>query len=345
MRGTRFPFVALVAAAAGLAAADPAAAQQQWDGSRPDADAPFGVAVDRLGEKGRLTLGYRYLRATQRAYRVLDHPMETDTVLLSYPEAADRRTRETHEFLIRFAPADRVTLSATIPLHSYETENRTDVGGTFVTSASGMGDVSADVLYRALAWNRQQLLVIARATVPTGAIDATDATPAGGATTLLPYPMQTGAGSAAFQPGVAYLGQNNSISWGAQVQLTLRLGDNDHSYRWGNGGMLTAWLAGRWTDWISSSMRVEFRRSHFIHGADPGLDPAITPEADPLLQGGTQADGMLGTNVRIPGGFLRGASIGVEGTLPMYLSLNGPQLRDRGAVTVGVRYGFRLLGN
>jgi len=28
----------------------------------------------------------------------------------------------------------------------------------------------------------------------------------------------------------------------------------------------------------------------------------------------------------------------------MYMSLNGPQLRDRGVVTVGVRYGFRLLG-
>ncbi len=74
------------------------------------------------------------------------------------------------------------------------------------------------------------------------------------------------------------------------------------------------------------------------------MDPAVTPDADPLFHGGTQADGVVGTNIRIPGGFLRGARLGVEFTLPMYMSLNGPQLRDRGVVTVGVRYGFRLLG-
>lgn len=342
MRGTRLPIAVL---AAGITAIAPAAAQQVWDGARPDADAPFGVAMDRLGEKGQLTLGYRYVRLTQREYRVDDQPVATDTVLLTYPEAADRRVRETHEFLLRFAPSDRLTLSATVPLHSYETDNRTDAGGDFVTTASGMGDVSADVLYRALAWNRQQLLLTARATLPTGAIDVSDATPAGGATTLLPYPMQLGAGSADFRPGVAYLGQNNSASWGLQFQMTLRMGDNDRGYHWGNGGMLTAWLAGRWADWISSSMRVEFRRSQVIQGEDAGLDPSVTPEADRLNQGGTQADGMLGTNVRIPGGFLRGTRIGVELTLPMYMSLHGPQLRDRGTVTVGARYGFRLFGN
>jgi hypothetical protein len=157
--------------------------------------------------------------------------------------------------------------------------------------------------------------------------------------------MQLGGGSADFRPGLTYLGQNNSVSWGAQFQMTLRLGDNDRGYHWGNGGMFTVWLAGRWADWISSSMRVEFRRHQVIQGADADLDPAVTPEADPLNHGGTQADGMLGTNVRIPGGFLRGTSIGVELTLPMYLSLHGPQLRDRGSVTIGARYGFRLFGN
>jgi hypothetical protein len=88
-------------------------------------------------------------------------------------------------------------------------------------------------------------------------------------------------------------------------------------------------------------MRVEFRRSARIQGEDAGLDPAVTPEADRLNHGGTQVDGLIGTNVRIPGG----VRIGVEATLPMYLSLYGPQLRDRSIVTVGARYGFRLFGN
>ena len=341
MRGRRLPIGFLVA---GLAATAPAAAQQPWDGARPDADAPWGVGVDRLGERGRLTVGYRYVRVWQREYRVEDQPVTTDSVLVTYPEAADNRTRQAHEFLLRFAPSDRLSLSATIPVHSLEADNRTDVGGTFVTSASGMGDVSVDALFRALAWNRQQLLVLARVTLPTGAIDATDATPAGGAATALPYPMQVGAGSADVRPGITYLGQNNSASWGAQFQMTLRLGDNDRGYHWGNGGIFTAWLAGRWADWISSSLRVEFRRFAQIQGEDASLDPAVTPEADRLYHGGTQVDGMIGTNVRIPGGFLGGARIGVEATLPMYLSLHGPQLRDRSTVTVGIRYGFRLFG-
>jgi len=342
MRGTRLPIAVAVAS---IAATAPLAAQDLWDGTRPDADAPFGVAVDRLAQRGQLTLGYRYVRVTQREYRVEDQPVTTDSVLLTYPEAADRRTRETHELLLRFAPSDRLTFSATVPLHAFETDNRTDAGGTFGTSTSGMGDLSVDALYRVLAWNRQQLLVLARASVPTGAIDVTDATPAGGATTLLPYPMQPGTGSLDLRPGLAYLGQNNSVSWGLQFQMTFRTGDNDRGYRWGDGGLFTTWLSGRWADWISSSMRVEFRSYQRIQGEDAGLDPTVTPEADRLNHGGTQVDGMIGTNVRIPGGFLRGTSIGVELTLPMYVALNGPQLRDRGTVTVGARYGFRLLGN
>ena len=340
MRGTTIALAVL-----GLTATAPLAAQQAWDGTRPDADAPYGVAADRLAERGHLTLGYRYVRAYQRAYRVEDHPVTTDSVLLTYPEAADQRTRQTHEFLLRFAASDRLSVSATVPVHSFEADNRTAAGGTFVTAASGMGDVSVDAAFRALAWNRQQLLLLARATLPTGAIDVTDATPAGGAATLLPYPMQLGAGSADLRPGITYLGQNNSVSWGAQFQMTLRLGDNDRGYHWGNGGMFTAWLAGRWADWISSSMRVEFRRFARIQGEDAGLDPAVTPEADRLNHGGTQVDGMIGTHVRVPGGFLGGARIGVEATLPMYVSLYGPQLRDRSIVTVGARYGFRLFGN
>ncbi len=342
MRRRRLPIAVAVAS---IAATSSLAAQQTWDGARPDADAPWGVAVDRLADRGQLTLGYRYVRVWQREYRVEDHPVTTDSVLLTYPEAADTRTRQTHEFLLRFAPSDRLSFSATVPVHSFETDSRTDAGGTFATSSSGMGDVSVDALFRALAWDRQQLLVLARATLPTGAIDATDATPAGGATTVLPYPMQLGAGSADLRPGITYLGQNNSVSWGAQFQMTLRLGDNDRGYHWGNGGLFTSWLARRWTDWISSSMRVEFRRFARIQGEDAGLDPAVTPENDRLNHGGTQVDGMIGTNVRIPGGFLGGTRIGVEATLPMYVSLYGPQLRDRSTVTVGARYGFRLFGN
>jgi len=336
--------IAILIACAGPVMLLPAAAQTPWNPDRPDADAPLGVAMGRLVEAGHLTVGYRYRRVTMRAYRIDDEPVETDSVLLSYPEAADRRTRETHEFALQLAPSRRLSLAATVPLHSYETTSRTAGGGTFVTAASGIGDVTADVMWEAVGWTGQQLVLLARASLPTGAIDATDATPAGGSTTVLPYPMQLGSGTVDVRPGIAYLGQNSSVSWGVQFQMLVHLGDNDRGYHWGNGGLLTAWLAGRWADWISSSMRVEFRRSSAIHGADSAMDPAVTPDADPLFHGGTQADGVVGTNIRIPGGFLRGARLGVEFTLPMYMSLNGPQLRDRGVVTVGVRYGFRLLG-
>ena len=177
MRGTR---LTIALAVLGLTTTASLAAQQAWDGTRPDADAPYGVAVDRLAERGQLTLGYRYILAYQRAYRVEDHPVTTDSVLLTYPEAADQRTRQTHEFLLRFAPSDRLSFSATVPVHSFESDNRTDAGGTFVTAASGMGDVSVDAAFRALAWNRQQLLLLARATLPTGAIDVTERRPRAG---------------------------------------------------------------------------------------------------------------------------------------------------------------------
>ena len=63
-----------------------------------------------------------------------------------------------------------------------------------------------------------------------------------------------------------------------------------------------------------------------IHGSDPGLMPAMVPTADPNRRAGERLDLLFGVNVFATTGVLGGLRAAIEGGLPVYQSLDGPQL-------------------
>ncbi len=246
-----------------------------------------------------------------------------------------------HMFGAMYAPSDRLTLMAMVPYVTIDMDHRTRMGGTFTTESGGIGDVKLSGLVRLFNRDRQAAHAHLGVGIPTGSIDEEDVTPASaGAEVRLPYPMQVGSGTWDLLPGITYLGQGDRFSWGAQAQGTVRLGENDHGYAFGNRALGTAWGAWRWSDWLSGSLRVEGQAWSDVGGADAALNPRMVPTADPDLRGGRRVDALLGVNFEVAEGRLHGQRLAVEFGRPLFQSLDGPQLETDWVLTLGWQYAW-----
>ncbi len=75
----------------------------------------------------------------------------------------------------------------------------------------------------------------------------------------------------------------------------------------------------------------------------PGQSPTanrMVPTVFTELRGGTGLDAALGINFYVASGSLAGFRIGVEGLLPVYQDLDGPQLETDWQLIIGPQYAF-----
>jgi hypothetical protein len=136
-------------------------------------------------------------------------------------------------------------------------------------------------------------------------------------------------------PGITYNGQMESYSWGGQALATLRISDNDNNYTLGDRLELTGWGAyGLSSEW-STSARMRWQTWGNIDGDDNKLNRMVVPTADPDLQGGTRADALLGLSYSALSGFMKGNRFAVEGGIPVYENLDGPQMSAEWMITAG----------
>ena len=251
-----------------------------------------------------------------------------DQVLEAFPVAPTQMDMSMHMLEIMQASADRLTWMVMVPYLDLSMDHVTRTGKTFTTRTQGVGDASVSVLYTALGDARageNRLLVRAGLGLPTGSINERGATPAG-SDQKLPYPMQLGSGTFDLLPGVSYLGHGEQWAWMWEAEGTVRLGTNSNGYRLGNRLSLVAWTARKLSEKASVSAQVEAHGWGDIIGADPELNPRVVPTADPTLRGGRYIDLSLALNFYAPAGRFEGNRIAVGGGLPLYQSLDGPQL-------------------
>jgi hypothetical protein len=120
----------------------------------------------------------------------------------------------------------------------------------------------------------------------------------------------------------------------------VRLGENDENYTLGNQYQGSLWAARKWTDWFSTSFRILGETVEDIDGADPRLNPAVVPTAGPDLRAGRFVSLGLGANLIVPSSPLTGVRFSVEGILPVYQWLDGPQLERDYAVNLALSKAF-----
>ena len=127
---------------------------------------------------------------------------------------------------------------------------------------------------------------------------------------------------------------------------TLRLEDNDENYSQGDRVAVSAWLGRRWSDSISTSLRIDGQSWGNYDGADARIarsNPmgvAIVATAQPDLRAGSRIDLGLGGNYIFTRGMLKNHRLALEFLVPIQQNLDGPQLETDWTVTVGWQRAF-----
>ncbi len=285
--------------------------EQKWDPGRPDSHAPLGVMGDHTHSKGEVMLSYRYMRMEMSGNLDGTTRLTPEEVLTQFQVTPLRMTTEMHMFGAMYAPSNKLTLMVMAPYVFKRMDHLTRMGTNFTTRSQGFGDFRLSGLYKMLDQDHQRVHFNAGISFPTGSISERDTTPAG-PNQVLPYPMQIGSGTFDLMPGITYLGQTGSWSWGAQGMGTIRLGRNAQNYRLGNQLSMTAWGAKKWSKSISTSLRLKGRILGNNTGEDPRLAPGnqltppLIPTVDPDLRGGSRVDLSVGINFLAHNGFLKG---------------------------------------
>jgi hypothetical protein len=253
-----------------------------------------------------------------------------------------------HMLEVMHAPTDNLTLMAMLPYMQMSMEHLKSNGTRFSQSTEGIGDVEAMALVTVYGDIRtcnkrcNRLVLNAGMSFPTGSISAKDH--ANGDPSQpevqLEYFMQHGSGTFDLRPGITYLGEFDNWCWGAQTVETVRLGRNDHDYRLGNVYRGSAWTSYEVTDWFAPSLRLDGQVWGNITGADAALAANATPEARTNLRAGARLDLLGGINLYTPEGILKGNRLSVEGGIPVYQDLKGPQLGTAWMISVRWSYAF-----
>ena len=315
----------------------------EMKGMRPDGHAPIMVMGGHTHKTDKLMLSYRYMRMAMDGNRDGSHRLSEAEIVdpdgkYQFRVAPTDMDMEMHMFGAMYGLSDRLTLMAMIPYTELSMNHRTRSGRRFSTDSSGPGDIRISGLYLLYDTAGRRIHLNMGLSFPTGSISKKDQTPMG--RVRLPYPMQLGSGTYDLLPGITYRDRRERWSWGGQALATIRLGENSHDYTLGDRLELTAWVSRVFSGAVSGSLRLAWKDWDNIDGADPRLNPALVPTADPHRRGGRRLDLFAGLNLLIPSGVLKGHRIAVEAGRPLHQDFDGPQLETDWTVTAGWKYMF-----
>ena len=297
--------------------------------------APIGVMGEHRHKEGDWMVSYRFRYMNMEGNLNGSTSASNQQVLNRYMVTPTEMNMSGHMVGLMHSPTDDVTIMFMLPYMNKSMKHLTRRGSQFTTESSGMGDIKASALISLWEKGNHKLHFNAGVSIPTGTIDARDATPMG-LSSLLPYPMQIGSGTFDLIPGMTYTGSTGDWSWGAQALGTIRTGQNKRGYQLGDVGDFSVWGAHRWNRHLSSSLRLNGTTWGDISGSDSRLNPNMTPTADPALRAGSRLDALLG----LSGHFGDGHRLAVEGGVPIAQSLDGPQLGTKFVLTAGWQFSF-----
>lgn len=267
-----------------------------------------------------------------------------------YPVVPTTIEQQVYSFELSYDVSEKFSLSIYLPYIHQSTEHISIVPGfsDFTIVSDGLGDIAAGLSWLAYHGESVSLLVGADLSFPTGSINEKGSTPRSATMeTQLPYTMQLGSGTVDFSPAIAFVGWSDAWLWGVGADATIRLGENDRGYSLGNVYELQGWARYTASDWIQPSFRLTTIFWDKIHGEDTELlapalptNPYPAPVTNPNAFGGTKLLALPGLRLSYPKGWLKGQYINIEGGVPIYQYLNGPQPKEEWRISASISLNF-----
>lgn len=213
----------------------------------------------------------------------------------------------------------------------------------FTMESKGVGDTQLLGKYRLYSDDhlapKDQVSTLFGVSIPTGSIDkkfSNNPVP-GQNGTILPFKMQLGSGT--FDPmiGLTYQGSQDPFWYGATALYTARVYDNNRGYQQGDEFRLDLYsmyqfheksvahlqLNGTWNDRYSDEPDAGRELGHGHLGFNPA-NPFTSPLFDPSNYGGTQLNITAGIQWQpLPLNIIE-----LNGSVPLYQNLNGPQMAE-----------------
>lgn len=333
-----------------------------YTGARPDGHAPIMVMADHTHGQGEFMASYRYMFMEMDGMRsgtVGVNP--SDVFGANYTVSPTDMTMEMHMLGMMYAPTDKVTLMGMTSLQEKEMSHLifpmaaplitlNDGSGEFTTRSSGLGDFKLGALIKTLNGEDDRAHVTLGLSLPTGSISKKDKIPGPGGRIdrQLPAPMQLGSGTTDLLAGFTYIKQEETRSWGTQLNSVVRLDKNSHDYRLGNKVKALGWMAWHIIPSASLSVSAYAKTEGKLHGTQKnvGQAPPFAPTRRTVTTafgenyGGEQAGIRLGINFLGEEAGSKGHRFAAEIDLPLYRDLNGFQLETDYTVTLGWQKAF-----
>ena len=202
-----------------------------------------------------------------------------------------------------------------------------------------MGDVKIMSHYAFYRQGADFLIGKVGVSLPTGSIDVTGRTPHG-ASQRLPYSMQLGAGTLGYVSELTFIDQRYNWAWGIHATAIGWFGRNAHSWRPGVQYHTGGWITRRMTDWMAPLLHVDIHREADIVGADPELDPSMTPAADGENYSELHVSLEPGLSFYIAGGALKGQRLSIESPVVVYDRHSGAVLEHAWEALVRWQWAF-----
>ncbi len=299
---------------------------------------PSGVMISHVHKKRQWMFSYRYMNMNMGNMLIGKQKVSDEYIFTNYLMSAGNMQMDMHMLMGMYGLTNRLTLmgmlnyisssmdmkmlSGTVHTHNGVSSDKMDM----TMKTSGLSDLKVHMLYGLVNRSRHHLLLSAGLSIPSGNVNIK-----GGSNSMykderLPYSMQLGSGTVDVLPGLNYLYQKGKITWSSQITSVIRIGNTKIGYRLGNEITTNHWLAFRWANNFSSSIRLEGSTAEYIKGMDKTLYPGNEPAANPYNYGGQRINGFVGTNFHFTKGFLNGNRIGLEYGMPFYQNLFGPQM-------------------
>ncbi len=318
--------------------------------------ADYRAGDENLFYKGRWTIGYQYAYVKMEGYRTGTVKHSAADIIKATPAEPDvnkfiitptRMVQQMHLLSVMYNPTTRLGFLMTVP-YVFQSTVHVSVApnfGFFVISTHGISDMTLKTLFIPYQSSLSTVILQGAIGLPTGSINQAGLTPSSavdGKPKTVPYTMQLGSGTFSVEPGITYAGSTRLWNWGGETSGTIRIGNNKHKYRLGHRFLSSVWLTRRLSGWFAPSTSVSLRRWGRISGHDARLPqrPDAAPVANPRLQGGTRVELTLQLFIAAPSGIFQGQRLSLNGSLPIYQSLNGPQLEADGRLGASWQWTF-----